>query len=115
MRTLNAAELKEMMEQRDLPVINVLPREHFDKQHIPGSVSIPVGEENFVDHVKDIAQDPGQPVVVYCADTDCSASPKAAEKLENAGFTTVYDFEAGMEGWKEAGYEVAGTAAAATR
>jgi len=113
MQTITASELKQSMEQRDTPVINVLPEEHFDKQHIPGSKNIPVGGDDFVDKVKDLVEDTSQPVVVYCADTDCDASPKAAKKLEDAGFTSVYDFEAGTHGWKDAGFELSGKIASA--
>jgi len=33
----------------------------------------------------------------------CSASPKAAQKLESIGFQNVKDYDGGLEAWKEAG------------
>jgi hypothetical protein len=43
---------------------------------------------------------------VYCYDTDCDASPKAARRMEDLGYQTVYDYEAGKVDWKEAGLPV---------
>jgi len=43
---------------------------------------------------------------VYCARTECQSSHHAAEKLEQAGFRNVIDFEGGAEEWKRAGLEL---------
>jgi len=37
----------------------------------------------------------------------CPASARAAEKLEQAGYTNVYDDEEGTAGWREAQHRVA--------
>ena len=42
-----------------------------------------------------------KPVVVYCASQQCNSSEKAAENLENAGFTAVTDFAGGFKAWQE--------------
>ena len=62
--------------------------------------------DDFVAAVEGIAGRKARPIVVYCANKICQASPKAAINLERAGFTDVTDFEGGMAEWKEAGYEV---------
>lgn len=107
MKKVTALGLKKMLDgQEDIFLINVLDREAFEKRHIPGSVNIPLKDEEFLDKVEERTDYKSKEVVVYCANTECEASPKAAKVLEDAGYTNVYDFEAGMKGWQESGYEV---------
>ena len=107
MQTLTTPKLQEMTQQYgNLAVINVLPEDDFRKEHIPKTKNVPLGLDDFEERVEKIAGSREKPVVVYCASVDCEASPKAAKKLEEAGFSKVYDYEDGMRGWKEAGLRV---------
>lgn len=107
MQVITTSEFKEMTQRpNELDIINVLPSAAFKKEHIPGSVNIPVENPEFEKQVASLVGDKSAPVVVYCANTSCDASPKAARKLEQAGFRNVYDFEAGLQGWKDAGFSV---------
>ncbi len=101
MKAITRDELKMMneTEHEDFVLLNVLPRHAFNKQHIRTSINIPVKDENFVDKVADVVGSKDRKVVVYCASFDCDASPKAARKLEEAGFTQVYDYEGGTQDW----------------
>lgn len=112
MQTLDASQLKAWQNARKtFQLYNVLDPDAFARQHIPGSKNRPVSKDDFVRSVEqDVRKD--DPVVVYCASTECNASAKAAERLRAAGFTKVYDFEAGMDGWKQAGFPVERGAAA---
>jgi rhodanese-related sulfurtransferase len=111
MKTVSAKEVKQLMSrEQDVPVINVLPAEQFREQHIPNSVNIPLGSDDFVGAVESIVPSKQAKVVVYCASADCNASPKAASELERAGFEHVHDFEGGVQEWKEAGFDLAGEA-----
>ncbi|MGM0701261.1 MAG: rhodanese-like domain-containing protein [Pseudomonadota bacterium] len=103
MRTITRDELKVMNETEhdDFVLINVLPRDAFNKQHIRTSINIPAKDDNFVEKVEDVVGSKDRKVVVYCANFDCDASPKAARKLEDAGFTQVYDYEGGTQDWFE--------------
>lgn len=108
MRSITLPELKTAREaDEELLIINVLPPESFHQHHIPGSENFPVEDDDFIDQVEAHVQDKAQPIVVYCADTECDASPRAAVKLENAGFTNVFDFTGGMEEWEQANLRVA--------
>jgi len=107
MQILNAHDVKDRMQRPgDTTVIDVLPKDQHDSGHIPGSKNVPFGAEGFVEVVKEAAGGKEKPVVVYCASSECDLSPKAAQQLENAGFTGVSDFEGGMEEWTAAGFEV---------
>jgi len=107
MQTINVEELKKIQkEEKNVKIINVLPRQAFEKEHIPNTMNLPVDDENFVKNVENIVPDKNQKVVVYCSSKQCPSSGKAAEKLEQAGFKNVLDFERGTEGWKKTGETV---------
>jgi rhodanese-related sulfurtransferase len=38
---------------------------------------------------------------VYCASIDCHSSTDAAKKLDQAGFTNVYDYRGGAKAWHQ--------------
>ncbi len=110
---LKTEQLKKMRARNaDIPVINVLARESHAERHIPDTENVPGDDDAFVDKVEKLAGDKSRPVVVYCASEECTASPKAAKKLEQAGFAEVYDYEGGIEAWKKAGERLEGSAAA---
>ncbi|MEX2353977.1 MAG: rhodanese-like domain-containing protein [Gammaproteobacteria bacterium] len=101
MQTISKNELKQMNQEakEDFVLINVLPEDAFNKEHIRTSINIPVKEDNFTDLVEKVAGGKERKIVVYCANFDCDASPKAAKKLDEAGFKNVYDYEGGTEDW----------------
>lgn len=103
MQTIDRDELKRMNEtdHEDFVLINVLPREAFNEKHIRTSINIPVDSDDFSGKVESVAGGKHRKIVVYCANSDCDASPKAARKLEEAGFDKVYDYEGGTEDWFE--------------
>ncbi len=103
MQSISRNELKTMDDtHKDFVLANVLEPEQFNKEHIRTSVNVPVGSDNFEDLMLTLAGTKDRNVVVYCANFDCDASTKAAEKLENAGFRHVYDYEGGTQDWMEA-------------
>lgn len=107
MQTLQREELKQMIDNGEsFYLINVLDHDAFRQAHIPGSYNIPGADKNFVSEVKKTVGDEDATIVVYCASFDCTASPTAAKKLDQAGFRRVYDYEGGIKDWQEAGYPV---------
>lgn len=103
METLTTEQLERAMRDNErFTLINVLDTDEFNKNHIPVSINIPVSQEGFLDAVENEVNDRDAPVIVYCANEDCPASTKAAEKLDQAGYTNVYDYEGGMVAWQEA-------------
>ena len=104
MNTLTREELKSMLDNGNVTLIEVLNEDEYKKSHIKGAINIPLKEigtrakEQFTEDEK---------IVVYCADFECSASPTAAKKLEDMGFSSVYDFTGGKKDWKEAGLPMA--------
>jgi rhodanese-related sulfurtransferase len=102
MKTVDANGLKTLLDgNEDVLLVNTLKAESFEKTRIPGAVNIPLENEDFVARVEQQAGGKDKPVVVYCASQECNSSEKAAEKLENAGFTAVTDFAGGFKAWQE--------------
>lgn len=107
METIDRQQLKKWMdEKRDFVLIEALPEENFRKEHLPGAINIPVKDERFEDKIRESVPDTEKPVVVYCANTDCPASPEAGRKMEAMGYSKVFDYEAGKEDWKQAELEL---------
>ena len=101
MQTITTRQLRQMQERDpNLTLINTLPEEHFEQTRVPGAINIPLESDDFVARVEQQAGDRGAPVVVYCASAQCNSSEKAAEKLEQAGFTAVIDYQGGAEAWQ---------------
>jgi rhodanese-related sulfurtransferase/CBS domain-containing protein len=93
-------------------LVEVLPREGYEEEHLPGAINIPLKELN-----RETAQqlERTRPVIVYCYDTQWDLSPRAAWRLESIGFTRVYDYVAGKADWGSAELPLEGDADARTR
>lgn len=108
METINREEAQLLVKNRErehVTVIEALPAESFEKYHLPGAINVPL-DDQFDENIQKAAPDKSQPVLVYCMDADCDASPKAAKRMEELGYSNVYDYEAGKVDWKEAGLTV---------
>lgn len=107
MKTLTAQKFEKQFGSNDnAVVINVLSEENFAKEHIPGSINIPLESDDFLERVARKVRDKSREIVVYCAKTECTASEDAAATLEKAGYTNVYDFTGGMKEWKDTGHDI---------
>ncbi len=110
--TITREALRAKMEaQEDFVLVDVLSPESYAKGHLPGAINMPVSEIE--------SEAPGKlsiddTIVVYCASFECHASPTAARKLEEMGYTRVIDYEGGLADWKDASYPLESGTAAST-
>ncbi len=101
LQRISSEELNSMIENGDdMLLINSLSPTDYKKTSIPGAVNIPEKSDDFVDQVRQKAGSKDQSIVVYCANKQCHSSTHAAEKLVNAGYKNVFDFEGGYEDWQ---------------
>ncbi|REJ94962.1 MAG: rhodanese-like domain-containing protein [Planctomycetota bacterium] len=106
MQAISRAEARDLIQnEEDLTVVETLDEEYFNKFHLPGARNVPLND-SFDENIQEVAPDRDAPVLVYCMNTDCEASAKAARRMEELGYTTVYDYEAGKVDWKEAGFPI---------
>lgn len=87
--------------------VDVRSRDMFAEGHIPGAVSLPLGD--FESRVEAFAAEvsPTQPLVTYCSGRLCQDSHTAAQLLMERGFENVVVYIDGFPGWIENGYPVA--------
>ena len=87
--------------------VDVRSRDMFVEGHIPGAVSLPLGD--FESRVEAFAAEvsPTQPLVTYCSGRLCQDSHTAAQLLMERGFENVVVYIDGFPGWIENGYPVA--------
>jgi rhodanese-related sulfurtransferase len=112
MKRLTTQQFEKLVEKQDPDrrVVNVLSEDQFRKRHIPGSVNVPLETEDFAAEVERVVGGKDAEVIVYCASEDCDASPRAAERLEQAGFGNVSDYEGGLRAWEQSGHRLEGQA-----
>jgi rhodanese-related sulfurtransferase len=57
--------LRSLMEERDLQLVEVLPAEEYNEEHLPGAINLPLKQ---LDASTASVLDRSRPVVVYCWD-----------------------------------------------
>lgn len=105
MKTINRMQLQEKLDRNGVALVDVLSREAYKEFHLPHAFNVPLGED-FETAIQRVVRDKNQPVVVYCHDVQCNASSNAAKKLDELGYSNVFDYEGGKVDWKEAGLPV---------
>jgi len=97
--TISRDELARLIQSGEkFRLVDVLPKESFEKEHIKGAISLPLTE---IERKAGKLLKKNEHIVVYCASFQCSASTQAAEKLYGLGFQQVSDFKGGLEDFKE--------------
>jgi rhodanese-related sulfurtransferase len=97
---------KEIYDKGHVLFVDARSQNNYEQGHIPGAVSLPLGQfdqmiESFLSkHALD------QPMVTYCSGRTCEDSHHLARLLLEAGFTDVRVFIDGFPGWEAEGYPV---------
>jgi rhodanese-related sulfurtransferase len=98
---VTAAEAKELIDTKpDLIIIDVSP--NYDNGHIPGAINYYIGNGSLDDAIPTL--DKNKEYLVYCHVDSVSIS--GAQKLIDAGFSTVYRLEGNYQAWVDAGYPI---------
>lgn len=101
-----------LLVRRGAQLVEVLPREEYDRVHLAGAASLPLAmiSRSTADRLKW-----DKPVIVYGRDCQDDLSARAAWRLSSLGFTQVYRYTAGKADWLANGLPVEGAEAQATR
>lgn len=98
-------ELQKVMKANDkLAIVDVLSPDSYIEGHVKGAINIPLKhleKKEYIDMLKKY-----KTVVVYCANTKCKASTKAALLLMKNGLPNVVDYKGGIADYKEAKLEL---------
>jgi len=103
MNTLTTEELSKRLESGPLALFDVRGDVEYEKGHIPGAKTAPLG--SLVFRVACV-MNPDSDVVVYSDGGDCHLAAEAVERLENLRLRSVYCYEGGLRGWRAAGLSV---------
>ncbi len=90
-------------------VVDVLGAKEYVDSHLPAAVDLPL--EQLGESATKLL-DPNRATVVYCYDSICDRSSRAAWRLWSLGFREVYDYVASKVDWMGAGLPYEGERAA---
>jgi polyisoprenoid-binding protein YceI len=106
---ITAEELYDRIGRKaDLIIIDTLPKELFEKRHLPGAQNACVFQVVFPSEVEAIVPDRDREVFLYGSGKASHESVTAAEKLVRLGYSKVFTLTGGLAAWREAGYPIAG-------
>jgi rhodanese-related sulfurtransferase len=97
-KELTPAGLTLLMNRENPLLVDISPRDSFEKGHIPGARHVLMSQ--FDPENKDLAKAKSLPVVVICRSGQTAQG--AAQRLVKAGFEKVYYLGGGMGAWTQA-------------
>lgn len=95
-KRISSTELQSKVGQQ-IQLIDVRTPEEFLENSIEGAQNIDISSNDFEQKVAQLDQN--KPIYVYCRKG--SRSQKAAQKLEDLGFTEIYDLKGGILEWNK--------------
>ena len=101
MEQVEKDELLRRVRTGEVTVLDVRPAEEYRAGHIPGAVSIPVGELKA--RLKELPK--GRDVIAYCRGPYCVMADQAVDLLRKKGFKA-YRIEQGVVDWRARGWRV---------
>jgi rhodanese-related sulfurtransferase len=102
MEPVSLVELRRMLRNGGVTVLDVRPRAEYEAGHIPGALSVPVTE--LERRLEEIPRD--KEVIAYCRGPYCVFSVDAVAQLRAHGFRARRADE-GLPEWKAEGWRVA--------
>lgn len=104
-QTITRSEIKAALDkQESITFVEALPEKYFNDAHLPNALQINHDE---VDAKADLLlPNKSAKIVVYCSNTSCPNSGKAAARLTQLGYTNVYKYAEGKQDWIEAGLPI---------
>ena len=87
-------------------LVEALPAKNYDDAHLPGAVQI--NHDEVAQKAPLLLPYKDAKIIVYCANTQCRNSAKAAGALEALGYTDVHEYVEGKADWQAAGLPTVG-------
>jgi rhodanese-related sulfurtransferase/DNA-binding transcriptional ArsR family regulator len=98
---VKAGELLQLLRSDDVIVLDVRPEDEYAAGHIPGALSVPVGDlERRLSEIP-----PDREVVAYCRGPYCVLAVRAVEELRAAGYRA-RRMDVGLPQWRAQGFAV---------
>lgn len=93
---ISLEELNKRMEKGEVLLLDVRPKEEYEKAHIPGAVSLPV--EKLREKLSSLPSN--RDVIAYCRGPYCMMSAEAVELLKTKGINA-YRLESSVHDWRQ--------------
>jgi rhodanese-related sulfurtransferase len=90
-KAIERDDVRRLIREEDAQLVDVLSREEYEDDHLPGAISLPLKELHRV-AVEQL--DRARPVIVHCHDYQSDMSARSAWRLEALSFGEVYDYVA---------------------
>ncbi len=101
LESVEGDELVDRVEEGEVTLIDVRPREEYEAAHLPGAISVPLEElDERIDELPDDRE-----IAAYCRGPYCVLSAEAVERLRKEDLDAVR-LEDGVREWRERGFPV---------
>lgn len=97
---ISTEELKQILVEGKIPVIDVRPEKEYAISHIPGSINV---FETDIEQMMKVTPDKSSGPVLYCNGPHCHKTSRVAEKLSKQGYTKVKKYQSGLPVWRALG------------
>ena len=100
-RDIQVDQLQKLMANKKKPavLVDVRPASRYAKEHIPGSVNIPLNEIKLGDPRLAKAHS----IIVYAAGPDDYLAPAGFKRMMAVGYENLYNFRGGLMEWENRG------------
>ena len=102
----SVARAKEIFDNGNVLFVDARSQNSYEDGHIPGAVSLPVGQ--FDEQIESFLSQhsPDTRIVTYCSGRTCEDSHNLARLLSDVGFTHGIVFIDGFPGWEVQGFPI---------
>lgn len=87
-------------------LLDVLPKQQFDDDHIGGAQNVPLDSLEFLIDVERLAGGKSRKVVVYGSGPASDTAGRAAQRLTGAGYADVATYGGGLHEWRHRAFVV---------
>jgi rhodanese-related sulfurtransferase len=95
LKSVSPAELHQMIQKRQVTVVDVNSRQSWMKAHVPGALNLDPAD--YKD--SDLPADRSSSLVFYCSNPLCRKAPNAARRAKKMGYGNAQVMSAGISGW----------------
>ena len=95
LKAISPGELHQMIQGRQVTVIDVNSRQSWMKARVPGALNLDPADYND----SDLPPDKESSLVFYCSNPMCRKAPNAARRAKKMGYSNVKVMSAGISGW----------------
>ena len=104
-QAISRAAIKAALEAEEaVTLIEALPEKYYKDAHLPGALQMNHDEVDA--KAASLLPDKAAKIIVYCSNSACANSGKAAMRLTQLGYSNVFKYAEGKQDWMAAGLPV---------